>query len=230
MVDEVGDGLFGAVGSGLAKLIVLAEQLNGNRVFSYSECGEKEGGATAGGGGFDSYCVVRVADSMRNGRWAVECELGTDGHWMKVADRYRMVAGLLGASWGQMGRECWCADRWAGKNYWERVGDRWAGGAGVRTNGHGGVTGCELGTNEVGGWMRRGEWGLMEIEVMREYGRWPDFREKRRRDLGVGWRLAQEEAVAAGEKLGGSADFGEGFQGTGGSSSMVWPWIEGGRW
>ncbi|KAJ4969386.1 hypothetical protein NE237_016087 [Protea cynaroides] len=57
MVDEVGDGLFGAVGSGLTELIVLAEQLNVNRVFSYSECGEKEGGA-ASGGGFDSDCVV----------------------------------------------------------------------------------------------------------------------------------------------------------------------------
>ena len=33
--DEVEDGLLGAVGSGLASLIVLAEQLNLNRVFSY---------------------------------------------------------------------------------------------------------------------------------------------------------------------------------------------------
>ncbi|KAK9277290.1 hypothetical protein L1049_006830 [Liquidambar formosana] len=33
---EVDDGLLGAVGSGLAGLIVLAEQLNMNRVFSYS--------------------------------------------------------------------------------------------------------------------------------------------------------------------------------------------------
>ncbi|KAJ4982280.1 hypothetical protein NE237_033117 [Protea cynaroides] len=36
MVDEVGDGLFGAVGSGLAELVVLAEQLNVNWVFSYN--------------------------------------------------------------------------------------------------------------------------------------------------------------------------------------------------
>ncbi|KAJ4958899.1 hypothetical protein NE237_026010 [Protea cynaroides] len=57
MVDEVGDGLFDVVGSGLAELIVLVEQLNVSRVFSYSECGEKEGGAAADGGGFDSNCV-----------------------------------------------------------------------------------------------------------------------------------------------------------------------------
>ncbi|KAJ4973924.1 hypothetical protein NE237_007098 [Protea cynaroides] len=66
MVDEVGDGLFGAVGSGLAGLIVLAEQLNVNRVFSYSECGEKEGAAGGGGGGFDSDCVVCLC-KFRNG-------------------------------------------------------------------------------------------------------------------------------------------------------------------
>ncbi|KAJ4977084.1 hypothetical protein NE237_002190 [Protea cynaroides] len=66
MVDEVGDGLFGAVGSGLAELIVLVEQLNNNWVFSYSECGEKEGGATAGGSGFDSNCVVCLC-KFRNG-------------------------------------------------------------------------------------------------------------------------------------------------------------------
>ncbi|KAJ4974483.1 hypothetical protein NE237_007657 [Protea cynaroides] len=58
MVDEVGDGLFGAVGLGLAELIVLAKQLNVNQVFSYSECGEKEGEAATSGGGFDSDCVV----------------------------------------------------------------------------------------------------------------------------------------------------------------------------
>ncbi|XP_043701969.1 E3 ubiquitin-protein ligase RHA2A-like [Telopea speciosissima] len=52
MVDEVvDDGLFAPVGSGLAGLIVLAEQLNVNRVFSYS--GEQDGG------GFDFVdCVV----------------------------------------------------------------------------------------------------------------------------------------------------------------------------
>ncbi|XP_042504792.1 E3 ubiquitin-protein ligase RHA2A-like [Macadamia integrifolia] len=63
-VDEVaGDGHFGPVGSGLAGLIVLAEQLNVNRVFSYSEHGEEEtAGAGVGGcgnGGFDFVdCVV----------------------------------------------------------------------------------------------------------------------------------------------------------------------------
>ncbi|KAJ9708293.1 hypothetical protein PVL29_000380 [Vitis rotundifolia] len=59
--DEVEDGLLGAVGSGLASLIVLAEQLNLNRVFSY-RYGE-DGGAA-------SDCVVclcrlREGDQVR---------------------------------------------------------------------------------------------------------------------------------------------------------------------
>ncbi|XP_059655453.1 E3 ubiquitin-protein ligase RHA2A [Cornus florida] len=57
--DEVDEGLLGAVGSGLSGLILLAEQLNLNRVFSY-RYGE-DGGATAG-----SDCVVCLS-GLRDG-------------------------------------------------------------------------------------------------------------------------------------------------------------------
>ncbi|KAJ4959781.1 hypothetical protein NE237_019691 [Protea cynaroides] len=66
MVDEVGDGLFGAVGSNLTGLIILAEQLNVNRVFSYSDYGEEEAVHGGGGGGFDLECVVCLC-GFRNG-------------------------------------------------------------------------------------------------------------------------------------------------------------------
>ncbi|XP_010249389.1 PREDICTED: E3 ubiquitin-protein ligase RHA2A-like [Nelumbo nucifera] len=49
-VDEVGDGLLGAVGSGLAGLIVLADQLDVSRVSSYCSADD--------GDGIESDCVV----------------------------------------------------------------------------------------------------------------------------------------------------------------------------
>ncbi|KAJ4960585.1 hypothetical protein NE237_020495 [Protea cynaroides] len=66
MVDEVGDGLFGVVGSNLTGLIILAEQLNVNRVFSYSDYGEEEAARGRRGGGFDLECVVCLC-GFRNG-------------------------------------------------------------------------------------------------------------------------------------------------------------------
>lgn len=55
--DPVDDGFLGAVGSGLAGLIVLAEQLNLNRVSSYPYCS---------GGGGTSDCVVCMS-TLRSG-------------------------------------------------------------------------------------------------------------------------------------------------------------------
>ncbi|XP_057961704.1 E3 ubiquitin-protein ligase RHA2A [Malania oleifera] len=64
VADEVDEGLFGPVGSGLTSLIVLAEQLNFNRVVSFRYGGDGDPGGV-GGDCVVCMCALRDGEQVR---------------------------------------------------------------------------------------------------------------------------------------------------------------------